>query len=97
MAGAHRHGDARVCGATTDVKLQSTVYVNEKLWAVKGDVNTHGGGGLINSGTTVKIAGYEVIVNSPDSAAADSLCVPIGPPHCAPSTAAASTDVKAYG
>lgn len=97
MPPAHRHSDARVCGATTNVQGQSTVKVENLLWAVVGDPNTHGGGELINSGTTVKIEGKEVIVHAADSASADTLCVPIGPPHCTPATAAGSGTVTCYG
>jgi len=37
MPAAHRHDDLRVCGATTIVSGQGTVFVNGKLWAVEGD------------------------------------------------------------
>lgn len=46
MPKAHRDGDLRTCGATTVVTGQSTVYVNNKLWAVEGDLNDHGQGAL---------------------------------------------------
>lgn len=97
MPPAHRHDDLRVCGATTTVVGQGTVTVNGKLWAVDNDPNTHGGGGLIPSGSTVKIQGKRVIVHAADSAVADNLCPPIGPPHCNPQTAQGSGDVSAYG
>lgn len=41
MPGAHRDGDSRFCGATTIVTGQSSVFVNNKLWAVEGDRDTH--------------------------------------------------------
>lgn len=50
MAGnAHRDGDSRKpgCGASTTVKNQSSVLVNDKLWAVNGDPNSHNNGNLI--------------------------------------------------
>jgi hypothetical protein len=97
MPPAHRHGDLRVCGATTDVVGQSKVKVNGKLWAVKDDPNTHGNGKLINSGTTVRIEGKFVIVHAADSASADDKCIPEGPPHCSPDTAQGSDDVSCYG
>lgn len=97
MPPAHRHDDARVCGAKTVVTGQGTVTVNGKLWAVKGDKNTHGGGDLINSGTTVKINNIEVIVHAADAASPDNLCIPVGPPHCSPDTAAGSDNVTCYG
>lgn len=96
MPAAHRDGDPRVCGASTVVQGQSTVFVNGQLWAVNGDPNTHGAGGLINSGTTVFINGIPVIVHAADSAAPDNLCPILGPPHCAPATAGGSGDVFAY-
>jgi hypothetical protein len=65
---------ARVCGATTVVVGQSTVFVNSKLWAVLNDPNSHGDGQLINTGTTVFIEGKPVIVHSPDPAMPDDLC-----------------------
>ena len=41
MPAVHRHGDARVCLATTIVSGLSTVYANGRLVSVNGDVNTH--------------------------------------------------------
>jgi uncharacterized Zn-binding protein involved in type VI secretion len=82
MAFAHRQDDARICGATTIVSGQSHVKVDGKLWAVDGDPNTDGGGGLITSHAWLTINGKGVIVAG-DNAAADSLC-PL-PPHCNPS------------
>ncbi len=49
MPGAHRHGDARFCGATTVATGQSTLIINDKVAAVEGDKNTHGNGDLIAS------------------------------------------------
>ena len=46
MPGAHRDRDLRFCGAYTIVESQSTVFVNNKLWAVEGDPNSHGEGRL---------------------------------------------------
>jgi uncharacterized Zn-binding protein involved in type VI secretion len=63
-----------------------------ELWAVDGDPNTHGGGGLIaGHGSTVKINGLAVIVHGPDLANADDLDDPN------PDTAAGSGTVKCYG
>lgn len=47
MPGCHRNGDSRFCGADTIVQNQSTVFVNNKLWAVEGDPEHHGEGRLI--------------------------------------------------
>ena len=95
MPAAHRHSDSRVCGATTDVVGQSTVKVNGLLWAVQGDPNTHGAGGLIPSGSTVFIEGKLIIVNEPDAAQADNLC-PVDSIHCNPYTAGGSPDTFCY-
>lgn len=73
------------------------MFVNGLLWAVNGDPNDHIDGGLIPSGATVFIEGKLVIVNSPDNANPDSLCIPIGGPHCNPATAQGSGDTFAYG
>lgn len=65
---AHRHGDARACGATTVVVGQSTCYVNNKLWSVDGDPNTpHGAGNLdANDTETCFIENIPVVVHTPD-------------------------------
>lgn len=97
MPPAHRNNDPRTCGAATVVVGQPSVYANGELWAVSGDPNTHGGGGLIPSGSGVFIAGKRVIVHAPDSASPDGLCPLVGPPHCSPDTADGSPNVFAYG
>lgn len=97
MPKAHRNNDPRICGAATVVQNQSTVFANGELWAVLGSENSHGAGGLINSGTTVFIEGKPVIVHSADNSNPDNLCPPIGEPHCNPKTAAGSPDVFAFG
>lgn len=94
----HRHTDSRSCGATTTVIGQSTVYINSLLASVQGDTNTHGGGALsasINDGT-IFINGKKVVLRG-SSAAPDTLCVPIGPPHCNPESVGASANVFASG
>jgi hypothetical protein len=94
MKPAHRHGDPRICGATTVVTGQSTVTVDGKLWAVKGDPNSHGGGALINTtGSSVTINGIPVIVHGPDNAGGDNL---LFPPHDNPKTAGGSASVFCY-
>lgn len=90
---AHRDTDARSCGAATTVVEQSTVFCNGKLWAVKGDINTHGGGQLIDTaGHTVFCEGKPVIVKG-DLAEID------GAGHVAGDDAALATsdNVYAYG
>jgi uncharacterized Zn-binding protein involved in type VI secretion len=79
---AHRHGDSRICGASTIVAGQSHVTVEGQLWAVDGDPNDHGGGALISTHAWLTINGKGVIV-AQDPAGADALC-PV-PPHCNPS------------
>lgn len=95
MPQAHLNGQARICGASTVVSGQSTVYVNGQLWAVENDPNSHGEGGLIPSGYGVFIEGKPIIVHAPDSAQPDLLCPLV--PHCDPATAAGSGDTFAYG
>lgn len=97
MPASHRHGDLRACGATTVVTGQSTVFVNNRLWAVDGDPNSHGGGALIPGlAPTVFIEGKQCIVLG-DQAAPDALCIPIGGLHCAPSAVSGSDDCFAHG
>jgi len=86
----HRHDDARVCGATT-IATDHKVFANNKLIAVNGDVNSHGGGALVAGSNNVYCGGILVVNHTPDGSAADSLC-PLAP-HCAPVTAAGSPDV----
>lgn len=94
MPAAHRQDDPRFCGATTVVQNQSTVFVNGKLWAVKGTFNSHGEGALINTtGDTVFVEGIPVIVHGPDNANPDELAIS---PHDNPKTAGGSPDVFAY-
>lgn len=79
MPGAHRFGDSRFCGATT-VAVDRRVYVNGRIWAVNGDQNTHGGGGLISVyGSTVRIGGIRVICAVGDKAGADLALHPVPP------------------
>jgi hypothetical protein len=90
MPPAHRHGDPRTCGATTVVVGQGSTFVDGKLWAVEGDINSHGDGQLIASVATVLIEGKKVIVHAPDDAVPDDLCIPLDGAHCKPMTAAGS-------
>jgi hypothetical protein len=70
----HLHGHLRECGAKTVVINQTTVFVNNRLWAVKGDPNDHQEGKLVNTGTSVFIGGIPVIVHAPDPATPDGYC-----------------------
>jgi uncharacterized Zn-binding protein involved in type VI secretion len=95
MPAAHRHGDLRSCGATTVATGQTTVKIGGQLWAVQNDQNNHGNGGLIASGTTVKIGGKAVIAVG-DTANPDTLCFTIGGPHCNPSATSGAGTVSCY-
>lgn len=86
---AHRNGDQRSCGATT-IASQSFVKIDGQAWAVEGDQNTHGAGGLIASKTYIKIGGKSVIVVS-DSANQDNLCPSLGGEHCNPKASSGSS------
>ena len=88
MPAVHRHGDARVCGATTIVSGQGTVYANGLLVSVNGDINTHGAGALVAGSNNVFAEGKAVVNNTPDLAATDSL------DHTNTQTAAGSSNVN---
>lgn len=89
----HRNTDGRACGATTTVSGQSTVYANNLLISVDGDPNSHGSGALEAACNEVYCEGILVVNNTPDSAASDDLCEPLGGDHCGPSTAGGSPNV----
>ena len=89
----HRNTDGRACGATTTVIGQNNVFANNLLVSVDGDPNTHGGGELSAANNKVYINNKLVVNNTPESAAPDALCVPLGGAHCAPVTAAGSSNV----
>ena len=81
MPGAHRHGDNRFCGATTIVSNQSTVFVEDKLWAVQGDQNTHINGNLVAKYGSLDVYNEDilVIVAVGDEAVPDWFGHPKGP------------------
>lgn len=95
MPGMHRNGDARFCGASTIVSLQSTVFTNGVLQAVQGDPNSHGDGQLVAQygSLNVYVEGKLVIVAVGDTALTDDLFHPPG--QTDPSTS--SPNVFAYG
>jgi hypothetical protein len=96
IPGAHRHADPRYCGAGTVVVGQSTVYVNNRLWAVEGDPNTHVAGPLkaIYPPRNIYINQILIIVAPGDTASgADMLFHPPGPVD----PAEGSDNVIAYG
>lgn len=98
MPPAHRHGDGRICRATTTVVNQNSVFVNGVLWAVMGDTNTDGNGQLFASpDSSVKIHNIPVVTHSPTGADEDDRCPLESGDHCNPYTSAGSSNVSAYG
>ena len=75
----HRDTDSRVCGASTTVAGNTTVFANNLLVSVDSDPNSHGGGSLSATSNAVFANNKLVVHNAPDSASPDALC-PI-PPH----------------
>ena len=92
MPAAHRDTDSRTCGATTVSAQGRNVYVNGLLWSIDQDPNSEGGGALSAATNNVFIGGIAVCNNN-DSAAPDSLCVPVGGAHCAPGASGGSSNV----
>lgn len=95
MVEVHRNGDSRACGASTVVAGQGFVYVDDQLWAVAGDPNSHGGGAL-NAGQIAAIYINDIrVIGVGDSAGADALCPVVGPPHCSPDATSGDSNVTA--
>ena len=90
MAGGHRHGDSRICGATTVVSINTSVFANDVLISVDGNANSHGNGALSASCNHLFVHDTLVVDNG-DSAAPDTLCA--SNVHCNPSATSASTNV----
>jgi len=90
MTEVHRDTDSRVCGASTVVAGNGTVYVNNLLASVDADPNSHGSGNVIASTKNVYVEN-KLIVENGDSSDADAIC-PI-PPHCNPATSSGSPNV----
>ena len=91
----HRDADLRICGASTIVTGQTTVFANDRLISVEGDTNTHGGGQLIaTGGGSVFIEGKKMIVVGND-ALSDNRCDD-DYLHCAPKSSTGSSDVLAF-
>ena len=92
----HRETDLRVCGCSTIVVGQSTVFANNLLIAVMYDPDSCGGGALnasINPGT-IFIENLELVVVG--STACPDGCCP-SDSHCNPMSATGSPDVFAFG
>jgi hypothetical protein len=89
----HRHTDERACLATTGTAMnQDTVFANNLLVASHGDICTDGAGALNANADNVYVHTI-LVVGHLATAAADALCIPIGGPHCGPSTTEGSPDV----
>ena len=95
--GVHIHGHLRACGATTKVVNQSTVFVNNELWAVVGDLDTHGDGGPLTNttGDAVFIENKNVIVHGPDKTTGPCIS-PFHPSPDTNQTAQGSGDTLCY-
>jgi len=94
MPGAHRDADSRFCSALTIVQGQTTVFVNNLLWAVENDPNTHGDGQLqaFYGAKNIYVENKLIICAVGDKALPDNFGHP-GPPTD-PSTS--STDTFVY-
>lgn len=92
MTAIHRNTDSRVCGASTVVSGNGTVYANNLLVSVNDDPNSHGGGALSASTNQIFVEN-KMVVEVGDSAAPDGLCPILGGPHCAPSSSSGSANV----
>ena len=100
MPGAHRHDDRRFCGAKTIVTGQSSVLVNNKLWAVEGDRDTHSNGGALSAvygPPKIKIGDKFVICGVGDTAAPDRRRRKEKHPTGATNPLGHSYDVLVYG
>lgn len=67
------------------------------LWAIEGDINTHGAGDLIADNPKTVFINKIPVIEHEDPAAPDSLCYVSGAPHCSPDTAEGSPNVFVYG
>ena len=96
MAGVHRNTDNRPCGATTSVRGQGTVYVNNKLCSVNSDPNSHGGGNLKAANPNVFVNNKLVVILG-NSAASDDKCPLPGGDHCNPKATSGSDNTAIGG
>lgn len=100
MPGAHRDGDTRFCGATTKVIGQNAVVVNNKLWAVEGDIDTHCDQGSLSAvygPPKIKIGDKYIICGVGDIAAPDRAGCKVKHPTGATNPLGHSYDVLVYG
>ena len=91
MPPIHRLTDSRICGHTTVVVGNSTVFANNLLVSVNNDPDTAGGGNLIAASRNVYVENIMVVNHTPDMAKPDKKCP--APPHCTPITAQGSPNV----
>lgn len=92
MTAIHRSTDSRICGASTVVSGNGTVFANNLLVSVDGDPNSHGGGNLSASTNQIYVEN-KMVVEVGDSASPDSLCPIPGGPHCGPNSSSGSGNV----
>lgn len=92
MTAIHRNTDSRVCGASTVVTGNTTVYANNLLVSVNGDPNSHGAGNLSASTNQIFVEN-KMVVEVGDGASPDGLCPPLGGSHCGPSSSSGSSNV----
>ena len=96
MPGAHRDTDKRKCDAATEVVGNSTVFVNNLLWAVEDDVCDHGGGRLKPvTGPPIIYVENKFIICAPGDTTKE-IDLKLHPPG-ANDPAGSSTDTFVYG
>ena len=68
------------------------------LWAVEGDINSHGNGQLIAENPKTVFINFIPVIELEDPASPDDLCGVIGqsPLHCDPKTSEGSPNVFVY-
>ena len=86
MPGVHRDRDQRACGAAT-IASNPNVFVNNKLAAVDGNPNSHGGGSLNASNPNVFVGNISFSIkkipqirNSPVPCVLCQITSPFPPP-----------------
>ena len=92
MTAIHRNTDSRICGATTVVAGNSTVFANNLFVSVNADPNSHGAGSLIASSNQIFVEN-KMVVEVGDSASPDGLCPVVGGPHCGPNSSSGSSNI----
>ena len=67
-----------------------------ELWAVQGDINSHGAGALIASNPQTVFVNSIPVIEVQDDSNPDNLCPPVGEPHCNPYSVTGSGTVFVY-